>query len=145
MAESGRGGGVTARLEDRQGERDARDDQRAVADADLLLEAEHAGEHGRVVLAVRGRVARQRYADGEEEERNRQCRDDESPGRAAPEVDPEGDWHQRQERHEVSLLEALGVDRRDPTRLRGERERDEQRERDERLLDTPARGDEPDE
>ena len=106
-----------------------RHDQRAVADPDRLLEAEDREQERRVLFRVADRVARERHAGGERDQAQSSQRDQTGSGAATPEPCPEGREDEREQHHQVALLESVGAVRRVERRLGEDRQEDAEPER----------------
>ena len=85
--------------DERQQPGDDCDGERSVRDADQHLDLLHAREDRRVILPVRGDVARQRRAHGEEQQPQRERRHDLLARRVPAQPDAEGERNDRDERH----------------------------------------------
>ena len=116
-----------------------RDRKRAVADADRLLEPEDAHQERRVLLEVADRVARERHARGEGEQPDRDERDRVLRGAAALQPEHEGGEDEREQHHQVALLETVGAVGRVERRLGEEPEQQADGERGEPALLARAR------
>jgi hypothetical protein len=85
------------------------DEERPVADADGLLQPEDAHQERRVLLRVADGVAGERHTGGKRDQPDRDQRDGVLRRPSASQPEPEGGKGERQEHHQVALLEAAGA------------------------------------